>query len=217
MENEFESGALDEGAVVFQKLEDDTFAIMGSNLIPGEEVEVSTKDGETRSVIVGKILNEQDGIQTAEFTWATPAYADIDYSQGQIYFCTLDNGDYAIKGLELGVGEEVEVTTKDGETKTVIVTEILDTDEDGVQTAAFEWPKITTADLVEQGRIVFTKTETGTWVVTGKGLKEGKEVKVTRKGKTTKEKVIVDLIINDEDGVQTATFTNPATKGKKND
>ena len=70
---------------------------------------------------------------------------------------------------------------------------------------------------VEQGRIVFTKTETGTWVVTGKGLKEGKEVKVTRKGKATKEKVIVDLIINDEDGVQTATFTNPATKGKKND
>jgi len=148
MENEFESGALDEGAVVFQKLEDDTFAIMGSNLIPGEEVEVSTKDGETRSVIVGKILNEQDGIQTAEFTWATPAYTDIDYSQGQIYF---------------------------------------------------------------------TNTEPGTWVVTGKGLKEGKEVKVTRKGKTTKEKVIVDLIINDEDGVQTATFTNPATKGKKND
>lgn len=210
----FESGALDEGNIVFRKLEDDTFAIVGSTLLPGETVEVTSKNGNVRKVIVGEILDEQDGIQTAEFEWVSEPRPDIDYSEGQVYFHQLDNGDFQVRGMNLAEGETAAVTVKDGGTKEVIVSRVLGVDEDGIQTAEFEWPEFDPADLFKDGRIIFTKLEGDEWGIRGKGLETGKTVKVSRKGKTSKEKVIVGEIITDEDGIQTAKFTNPPSEKK---
>lgn len=217
MNDEFESGALDEGGVFFRKLDDDTFAIVGSTLLPGEQVEVTSKNGTVRQVIVGKILSEDDGIMTAEFDWVAEPHPDIDYSDGQVYFHGLDNGDYVVTGMNLVEGETATVSVKDGGTKEVIVTKILDVNEDGIQTATFEWPRTSPDDLVNDGRIVFTRLEGDEWAIRGKGLETGKTVKVSRKGKTSKEKVIVAEIIQDENGIQTAKFTNPPNEKKDTD
>lgn len=211
--NEFESGALDEGAVSFRKL-DDSFAIVGTGLTPGDAVEVTLKNGEKKTVIVGKIVEEQDGIQTAEFEWVKETPPGLDYSEGKVYFHQLDNGDYTIRGMNLMEGETVSVSVREGGVKEVIVSSVLDVDEDGIQTAKFEWPHTTPKDLIETGQIVFTHLENGGWAIQGKGLETGKTVKVTRKGKASKEKVIVSEIISDEDGIQTAKFTNPPTEKK---
>lgn len=209
----FESGALDEGAISFKKIDDDTFAIMGTTLLPGEEVEVTTKNGDVRKVIVGEIIEEQDGIQTTTFEWVNEPRPGLDYAEGKIYFHQLDNGEYTVRGMNLAEGETVEVSVKDGSTMKVVVTQILEADEDGIQTAAFEWPLMNPDDLLTGGRVVFTRDDGGNWLIRGRGLETGKTVKVTRKGKTSKEQVIVGDILTDEDGIQTATFTNPKKKG----
>lgn len=216
---QFESGALDDGMVIFTKLDEETFGIMGSTLLPGEQVEVSSKNGNTKQVIVGKIISDEDGIQIAEFEWVDEPRPEIDYSEGQIYFHAQDNGDYVITGMNLVVGTTVKVSLKSGGEKEVIVGEILDVDENGVQTAQFEWPRTDPDELVNSGRIVFTRLEGDEWAIRGKGLEPGKTVKVSRKGKASKEKVIVAEIVADENGIQTARFTNlPSEKeGSHND
>lgn len=204
--DKFVSGALDEGAIYFHK-NDDGFTIVGSSLIPGQEVEVCTKTGKRRTVIVGSILEEKDGVQTASFQWVEEAKPEIDFSKGQVYFRGLDNGDYGVCGFNLVAGSNVSVTDRKGKRRQVRVLEILSEDDDGLQVGTFEWLETDHSDLLDEGRIFFTRLEDETWVIRGKGLEVGRKVKVSRKGKS-KQEVFVKEILDEENGIQTAAFEN---------
>lgn len=203
MTENFEPAALDEGVVVFVKGDDDDVLIQGTNLIEGETVEVVSKKGKKLTVVVSEIVNDDSGLQTARFDWENNP--DDLFKEGGIFFHQADNGAWLIRGQGLIPGDEVTVQTKNGAQKTVTVGRIVDTNSDGIQTAEFnDEPDM--YSLFENGTIIFTKNDDGQYVITGKGLKEGSTVRVTKKsGK--KVKVVVEEIIEDEDGIQTAAFS----------
>ena len=161
----------------FIVLDEDTFAIQGKNLKTGEKVELVTKDGEIKTVVVGKILEEEDGIFTADFSWINTLEDAL--AAGKNIFTQTDNGRWLVAGKNLLPGGEVEVVTKDGEIKTVIIQEILKEEDDGIQNAVFENIEPDLTSLMEQGRLIFAKRD-GKFVVRGKNLKPHTIVKVTK-------------------------------------
>ncbi|MFC5369848.1 hypothetical protein [Arcanobacterium bovis] len=202
---ETQTGAsFDEGNIIFIDLGDDTYGVKGKDLQPGAEVKVSKKNGGKATVIIDEIIDEEDGVQTATFTW--PDTVGEALQNGQIIFTQTDNGEWLIKGYALIEGEEVEVTSRNGKKRTVIVGAIHSVDEDGLQTAAFENVESDMSDLLADGRIIFIRDD-GEYLIKGKGLVKGSTVKVT-KANGKKVKVTVGHVISDENGIQTATFTS---------
>ncbi|XCB29585.1 hypothetical protein RQN30_10335 [Arcanobacterium hippocoleae] len=209
MENNL-AASYEEGLVSFVSYDEDTFAIRGMNLEEGSEVDVTTKEGEVKKVTVSEILENDKGLVTAAFTW--PDEVGKALEDGQIIFTQTDNGQWLIKGYAMIEGEEVKVTSRDGKECTVIVKAIQSTDENGLQTAAFENIESDMSELLDNGRIIFIR-EDEDYLVKGKGLTKGSTVKVT-KANGKKVKVNVGHILTDTDGVQTATFTWPNKNGK---
>ncbi len=60
--------SFDEGTIIFTNIGQGEFAIMGVNLTPGQTVTVTKKNGQTVDVIVGNIIDEDNGIHTATYT-----------------------------------------------------------------------------------------------------------------------------------------------------
>lgn len=111
--------------IVFTKLDDDTWGIVGRGLITGEEVTVTAKSGEESPVIVGEILNETDGHCVARFERIeTDPTAD-----GHIVFRKVDQ-QWLVQGKDLVPGEYVTVTKKDGSTVEVFIREIINQTDD---------------------------------------------------------------------------------------
>lgn len=194
--------SLDEGNIIFRRLDNTQWAIEGVNLTPGETVIVYTRDGEARDVIVGQILETNHGVDTATFEWANhPDPAVI--ADGTVIFHSLGEGEWAIRGLDLAQGEEVEVTTKAGDTRTVIVADIIDID-DNLVTARFEW-----ADTPNDDLITFASNPHGDgYLIRGTNLTPGTTVPVVKKsGKPVR--VTIDQIVDEDGDWQYATFTWP--------
>lgn len=61
--------ALNEGKTIFRRINENQWAIQGTNLKPGKPVIVTTKTGEQKRVVIGRIITEHDGTQIAEFSW----------------------------------------------------------------------------------------------------------------------------------------------------
>lgn len=194
--------AWEEGLITFTQVENNTFAIKGLNLTPGTLVEAITKEGETRQVKVGKVLQDDNGLVTASFEWANTASQAVN--DGKRIFTQTDDGTWLIKGQGLIEGEQTSITLKDGKSKPVIVKDIIH-DESGIQTATFENVEIDLTTLLEDGRLIFIKSG-NEYFVKGKNLKPATIVKVT-KSDGSKVKVTLNTVFPiGEDGYHLATF-----------
>ncbi|MEW6889245.1 hypothetical protein [Trueperella pyogenes] len=60
---------LNEGKTIFRRINENQWAIQGTNLTPGKTAAVTTKAGDEKRVIVGHIIKQQNGTQIAEFSW----------------------------------------------------------------------------------------------------------------------------------------------------
>ncbi|MGV9189199.1 hypothetical protein ACTOVN_00170 [Arcanobacterium canis] len=58
-----------DGRVIFHKLDDGTWGVQGLDLAEGDTVTVTTKDGKEYDVVVGEIINDENGLQMATFSW----------------------------------------------------------------------------------------------------------------------------------------------------
>ena len=203
MDNQYASGALDAGAVVFVK-RDGQFLVQGTTLTEGAQVTAFTAKRVEKQVIVGEIISDTDGIKTATFTWANPRPDQFDYTGGKTRIIhDKTTGDYLLRGIGLIPDQPHQVTLRVGTQREVIVGTILDTDDDGVQTATFHWPDPPVLD-----KPGFTRLENGTWAVKGTGLTPGETITVTTKaGK--RQHVTIGEILTDYDGIQTATIADP--------
>ncbi|VDG75797.1 Uncharacterised protein [Actinobaculum suis] len=197
-----ESGAFDEGAVIFRKIGEE-WVIDGIDLEEGTTRFVQTKKGPDKEVIVGELIETSHGVDTAHFHWPNSADPET-VADGTIIFRKTD-GEWTIQGLDLSEGEEVIATTKTGKERAVKVTEIIAMD-DNLATARFVW-----LDHPNPATITFTKNPEGDgYLIQGRGLEEGTTVPVIKKsGKPVR--VIVQNIITDDGTRQTATFTWPKT------
>lgn len=214
MSEEHISGALDD-TPVFVRQPDDSFAVMGCRLRVGQEVEVATQRSGMRSVIIKRILSDDEGIQTCEFEWAKPLTPKYDFEDGKtIIVHDQETQNYYLRGLELVEGETRQVSLRAGGKREVIVGEVLDIDVDGVQTARFTWPL--SAKDYPPGTGRFTRLPDGKWAVRGKDIKPGDMLCVARKNKPS-QSIIVEEILSEENGIQTATFTNPPQKQETNE
>ncbi|MEW6881432.1 hypothetical protein [Trueperella pyogenes] len=195
--------SLDEGNIIFRKFDDEQWAIEGVDLVEGETVTVYTKENEAREVVVREIIETNHGVDTALFEWVNHVDPDL-MKNGTVIFHSLGDDQWAIRGLDLVEGEEVEVTTKAGKTRNVIVGDILDVD-DNLITARFEWAE----SAFDDDRITFTAHPSGNgYLIRGTNLVPGTNVPVVKRvGKPVR--VVVGEIVSDEDGRQLATFTWP--------
>lgn len=194
---------MDEGLIVFKKIDDGTFGIQGVGLTEGEVVTVSTKSGADREVVVKDIVDDSHGIQTALYDWAR----DVDFVPGLAIFKKLDDGTFGIQGLDLTPGESVTVTKKDGSTREVVVDDIIDLDEN-LATATYVHDG---TEFGDDGTISFRRLDDGTWGIRGADLEEGRTVTVTKKsGDKTQARVV--QILSDNNGIQTASVQPLAEK-----
>lgn len=201
MENNL-AASYEEGLISFTTLDDDVFAIRGMNFSPGQEVEVFTKNGEKKTVVVDEILENNNGILTATFTWVNPL-EDV-LTNGKRVFIQSDDGTWYVKGKGLLPGEQTLVTTRNGQKKTVIIKQIIE-DENGIQTASFENISQDLNTLLEDGKLIFVKNGDA-YFVKGKNLTPSTIVKVT-KANGKKVKVTLNTVFPpDENGYQSATF-----------
>lgn len=184
---------------VFRKI-DDEWGVQGEGLIPGERVVVTTKSGMEKTVIIKEILEEQNRLQTARFTTDASLGPDL-VKDGRVIFHRIDDSTWGIQGIDLVEGDEVTVTTKDGQTKQVIVGQIVSSDET-LCTATYTWAE-EPADT-DQERISFKKYH-GDYAIRGKDLEEGCSVTVTKKSGEGAE-VIVGAILHDDGTTQIAEF-----------
>lgn len=193
----------DEGNIIFRKLDDEQWAIEGVNLIEGETVTVYTKDNGPRDVVVREIIETNHGVDTALFEWVHHLDPDL-IKNGTVIFHSLGDNQWAIRGLNLVEGEEVEVTTKAGKTRKVTVGQILEV-EDNLVTAQFEWADNT----FDNERITFTTNPDGEgYLIRGTNLIPGTTVPVVKRlGRPVR--VVVDQVIADAGEYQLATFTWP--------
>lgn len=129
-----------DGRVIFHKLPDDTWGIQGLDLAKGDTVTVSTRDGKEHEAIVGEIVEMDDNLATARYSWADASTPNLD--DGRIIFRKNPNDPttYLIQGRGLTPGSEVPVVKKSGKPVRVIVGEIV-SEEDGLQMATYSWPK----------------------------------------------------------------------------
>lgn len=195
--------SLDEGNIIFRKLDNEEWAIEGVDLVEGETVTVYTKENEPREVVVGEIIETSHGVDTALFEWVNHLDPDL-IKKGTVVFHSLGEDQWAIRGFDLVEGEEVEVTTKAGKTRKVTVGQILYS-EDNLVTAQFEW----TENAFDNQRITFTANPHGDgYLIRGTNLIPGANVPVVKRvGKPVR--VIVDQIVEDTGVHQLATFTWP--------
>lgn len=201
--------SFDEGTIIFRKLNDGQWAIEGVNLTPGETVAVYTREGQPREVIVGQIVETSHGVDTALFEWADRTDPDL-VADGTVIFHRLPDGEWAIRGLDLMEGDEVDVTTKAGNTRTVIVGTILAM-EDNLATARFEWAdNDTDPDL-----ITFTSNPHAEgYLIRGLDLTPGTTVPVVKKSGKPVRVTVATIIDTDDDGYQLATFTWPTPNAR---
>lgn len=176
---------------------DNEWVIEGIGLHPGTTITATTKDGEQVDVIIGEIIETVHGIDTARFTSVTTDHLP----PAPVIFRKLPDGTWAVQGTNLSPGKIVSVTTKKGYTRTVRITNILDTS-GGLITAQFEWLTPAHTDVV-----TFVKDpNTDRYLIRGTGLIPGTTVPVVKKsGQRTR--VVVDRIISEQTTYQLATFT----------
>lgn len=199
--------SFDEGNIIFRKLDTNQWAIEGVNLTPGETVTVYTREAEPREVIVGQIVETSHGVDTALFEWADRIDPDL-VADGTVIFHRLPDGQWAIRGLDLMEGDEVDVTTKAGKTRTVIVGQILAMD-DNLATARFEWADNDT----NRELITFATNPHGEgYLIRGTNLTPGTTVPVVKKSGKPVRVIVATIIAIDEDGYQLATVTWPTTR-----
>ncbi len=198
-------GSFEEGAVVFRKLPDDTWVVEGCDLTEGQEVTVHTKSGEPRDVIITEILETAYGVTTARFRH-TGGVDPAVYEDGLILFTRLDDDSWGVRGLDLVEGEEVPVTTKDGDEVMVVITEIVGA-EDNLVTARFEY-----ADRPTREHVVFRSDPyTDGYLIQGPNLTEGQTVPVIKKSGKPVRVVVGEVLMTEEDGTSLARFTWPRT------
>lgn len=199
--------SFDEGNIIFRKLNADQWAIEGVNLTPGETVTVYTRDGEPHEVIVGQIVETSHGVDTALFQWPDRPDPDL-VTDGTVIFHRLADGEWAIRGLNLAQGEEVEVTTKAGDIRTVIVGEILDI-EDNLATARFDWAD----NDANPELITFAANPHGEgYLIRGSNLTPGTTVPVVKKSGKPVRVIVGEILDADDDGYQLAAFTWPTPR-----
>lgn len=184
---------------VFRKI-DDEWVVQGEGIIPGERVVITTKSGKEKTVIIKEILEEQNGLQTARFATDGSPSPDL-VKDGRVIFHRIDDSTWGIQGIDLVEGEEVAVTTKSGQTKQVIVGQVISSDET-LCTATYTWAE--DPSDTDEDRISFRKHH-GVYAIRGRDLEEGCSVTVTKKSGEDVE-VIVGAILEDHGDYQIAEF-----------
>ncbi|MFY9262585.1 MAG: hypothetical protein WBH82_00555 [Arcanobacterium sp.] len=128
--------------------------------------------------------------------------------EGRNSFRSIDDDNWAVEGYDLRAGQEVTVTKKDGEEVTVIITEIIEEENQyGLTLAKYEWLQTDLDQITDEGNIIYRKLEDGSWGIQGYDLQVGTLAEVvTKKGEI--HKVKVEMIVDeDDDGLMVATFT----------
>ncbi|MDE1578185.1 hypothetical protein PWJ87_09395, partial [Actinotignum sanguinis] len=95
------TGPLDEGTVIFKKISEDEIGIFGVALTPGSQAAVTTKNGDVVTVLVGEIIDEQQGIRTATFEWIEEDPTETLEPGQAIYRKDNHLGQYIIVGRDL--------------------------------------------------------------------------------------------------------------------
>ena len=196
------TGPLDEGTVIFKKISEDEIGIFGVALTPGSQAAVTTKNGDVVTVLVGEIIDEQQGIRTATFEWIEEDPTETLEPGQAIYRKDNHLGQYIIVGRDLTEGATATVITKNGGTHEVTVGEIQ-ADDGTVQSALYRrnYPPI------PDGQAIYRHgTDTDEYFIEGPNLEEGKDVKVTTKTGKTHTVTVDDVITVTEEGTVLATY-----------
>lgn len=191
-----EGAALEEGNVSFRQI-DDMWVIEGVGLEEGDTLTVYTKDRKPRQIIVGQVIDSEHGVDTAYFEWVS----DLDpalVENGKVIFRKM-RGEWVVQGLDLSEGEEVEATTREGKARPILITDIINT-EDNLVTARYQ-------PLDVPDTITFTKHPHGKgYAVKGLDLIEGAQVPVIKKSGKPTRVTITSIIDTQENGVMIAEF-----------
>lgn len=185
---------------VYVRISDTEFGVAGdpAGLSPGATVEVSTRNGDTRTETLGDKINDDPQ--------GRAVYAVVRKPREGIIWRRHADGRYLIHGPadQLTVGAEVTVTSAKGEARTETVESLVDSDKPGH------------AFAVPAPKARYRKLDDGSYGVFGRNLEAGSKVTVHRRDGSTAEETLGDRVAEHEDGTATFALARPSTDGNRN-